>query len=136
MNQEHGGRTASFYLPWLGRSGASFVAALIAGGIGIPLGHSLIYGQTDPFTHGWPIGLQISALLSALAITMLLHCPIPSALGLYGGLVGFMLASGAAEYPVASAIGLAVHGLLPAVIGSAIAWSVVCLLKQPAIAVK
>ena len=83
--------------------------------------HYLFYGDVDPFGQGWPLILQASALVSAFIITLLLHCPITSALGVYVGLVGLMLVSGASEYPMSSSVGFAVHGYLPAAFGAALA---------------
>ncbi|MFO1043339.1 MAG: hypothetical protein U0941_16265 [Planctomycetaceae bacterium] len=71
-------------------------------------------GSADPFTDGWPVYLQ----LGALSLTFLLACingqPFLTAMGIYCGFIGYLLADGGSEYPVASVIALTVHGLLPA----------------------
>ncbi|MBS0262448.1 MAG: hypothetical protein JSS02_10900 [Planctomycetes bacterium] len=43
---------------------------------------------------------------------------VAAAVGVYGGLVGYLLVFGNPEYPLASLIALAVHGLIPAIAGS------------------
>jgi hypothetical protein len=50
--------------------------------------------------------------------------PAAAALGVYGGLMAYMLAIGRPEYPVTSALALTVHGLIPAITGAllAVAW--------------
>ena len=81
----------------------------------------VLHGSADPFDGGWPLYLQAASFATALAITLQVGHGGATALGVYGGLLAWMLAAGAAEYPVASAIALAVHGLIPAVVGAALA---------------
>jgi len=99
----------------------TFAFGLVSGGILIPIAHGAIYQQLDPFEHGWPLCLQVSAFLSSLIIAVSLRFTATVALGVYVGLVGWMLASGQAEYPVSSVIALLIHGFIPGALGSAIA---------------
>lgn len=104
----------------------SLAFAMTSGGLGVPGVHYLVYGETDPFSHGWPLLLEASSLLSAFVIALWLRCFSTAALGIYVGLLGFMYGSGSADYPMSSAVGLAVHGFLPAAFASALAFGFVC----------
>ncbi len=111
------------WLTWLSGAMAAFVVGLIAG-VGI-LGLRLwAVGHSDPFRDGWPLYLQISSLVSTLAIGWLLRRPFSAALGLYSGLVIYMLASGESSYPVSACIALAVHGLAPALMSAFVVFTI------------
>jgi hypothetical protein len=124
MNQDRDGSSANSAIPWFHRPAAAFAIGLVSGGICIPLVQFLVFGNADPFTHGWPLWLEASAFLITLIFTLRGHCPTVLTLGLYAGLVGVMLVAGESEYTVASAIALAVHGFVPAACGSALGWLV------------
>jgi hypothetical protein len=100
----------------------SFLFGLFSGGVLIPIVHVVLCKQSDPFEHGWPLCLQVSALLLSLIIALSLRCTATVALGVFVGLVGWMLVSARAEYPVSSAIGLLIHGFIPGALGSVIAF--------------
>jgi hypothetical protein len=108
-------------MPLLCKVILSFAAGFFCGAVLIPGIHWLVYADTDPFPHGWPLLLEISAFVLATMVALRAHYPIVSALGLYAGLVALMLASGESEYPIASMIALAVHGLIPAALGVGLA---------------
>jgi len=110
---------------WIGMAVLTFAFGLVSGGVLIPAVHSAIFMQADPFAHGWPLCLQVSAFLSSLIIAVSLRCSATVAIGVYIGLVGWMLASGQAEYPASSEVGLLIHGFIPAALGAAIAFAVV-----------
>ena len=122
--------TARMGLRWLGSAFASFSIGAVAGGACIPAIHYLVYADTDPLRHGWPLCLHILAFLISMIMTLLFRSAITSAVGVYAGLIVFMLSFAGAEYPASSAIALAVHGLLPATIGSTIAF---CVLRASSI---
>ena len=102
----------------------AFAVGCSVGGVFIPGIQYLYCGYVDPFRNGWPLYLQASSFLSSFMISLLLRCTFASAFGLYAGLIGLMLVAGQSEYPVASAIGLAVQGFLPAVFGAALACAI------------
>jgi peptidoglycan/LPS O-acetylase OafA/YrhL len=107
--------------PWFYEATVSFAIGVACGGVCIPFLSYLIDGDPDPIGHGWPLCLQVSSLLTTFLVALRFHRTITLALGVYAGLVALMLGSGASEYPLASAIGLAIHGLLPALLGFAMA---------------
>ncbi len=109
---------------WFHSSGSSFSIGAVCGAVFIPVVHFLIYGDVDPIGHGWPMCLQVTSLLSTFIFGLVLHCNTISALGVYAGLVGLVLVAGPSEYPMSSAIGLAIHGFLPAAFGAALASSI------------
>lgn len=127
QSQDPDNQTAIHFLPWFQRAAISFAFAMASGGLCIPFVHFLVYSDTDPFAQGWPLLLEGSAFLSAFLIALRLRCTAILALGIYLGLLGFMFASGKADYPGSSAIGLAIHGFLPAALGSALAFGLIYL---------
>lgn len=122
MTSNDNNSSSSESMRWFLTAVVTFVFGLVSGGVLIPIVHSAIYRQTDPFEHGWPLCLHVSTFLSSLIIAISLRSHATVALGIYVGLVGWMLASGQAEYPVSSAIGLLIHGFIPGALGSAIAF--------------
>lgn len=124
MNSNENNPSFSESMLWIRASVVTFAFGLVSGGVLIPIVHEAIYKQTDPFEHGWPLCLQVSAFVSSLIIAISLRCTWTVALGVYVGIVGWMLASGQAEYPMSSAIGLLIHGFIPGALGSAIAFVV------------
>jgi len=109
-------------LPWPYRLLATFITGVICGAAAIPAVHLVLYGQIDPFRHGWPLVLHATSFFSGLIIAAWFRYTPAVAPGVYVGLVSLMLMSGQAEYPIASAIGLFIHGFLPAAVGSIIAF--------------
>src|SRR5688572_8756363 len=114
MGNHHEVEKANETLHWSRRAAGAFAISTLVGSTCIPGVRYALYGNMDPFSSGWPLYLQTSAFLSAFTISILLRCPCSSACGLYAGLVVVMLMVGDSEYPMASAIGLAIHGFLPA----------------------
>lgn len=92
----------------------AFAAFVGAGLLGI---RWAVRGNADPFNVAWPTYLQVGSLVSTIFVGILSRRPFTAAFGMYFGLVACMLVFGQAEYPVASAIALAVHGFLPALAG-------------------
>ncbi len=85
----------------------------------------LIRGNADPFSVDWPLDLEMFSLVSTILIAQFLNAqdcrqPFVVAFGIYFGQLAWLLISGNSEYPVASAIALAVHGQLPAIVGAVI----------------
>lgn len=102
------------------------LAVGFATGIGILVLKKCVTGDSDPFQAGWPLFLQLAACLATFVVTWK-WCPgIMSAVGLYAGLAGYMLALRTSEYPVSSLIALAIHGFVPALVGSLVAFAVRC----------
>lgn len=99
---------------------ASVALAMIASG-GLLALRRFVRGTADPFEAGWPIELQLTSLVATAAIGYCLRHPFFAAVGTYAGLLLFLFMTGASEYPVSSAIALAVHGLIPALIGGLVA---------------
>lgn len=95
---------------------AFFVAA--AAGIGLLGFRQTLRGSADPFSDGWPGFLQVGSLVLTLLVAWLSRRPFTTAFGLYSGLIAYMIVDGGAEYPVASIIALAIHGLCPALIAA------------------
>lgn len=108
----------------------SFRSAIIASAVSVGLGASipvlrqLFCGDADPFPSDWPLFLHAAACLSAFAVAWPSRQRLTSAIGVSVGLVGYLLIVGKPEYPVASLIALAIHGFVPALIGSLIAFKV------------
>jgi len=102
----------------------SLLGTLVAFTIAANAGASLlgvrwaIHGNADPLNVAWPLYLQVGSLVLTLFVGSLGRRPFAAAFGLFSGLVAYMLVDGSAEYPVASVIALAVHGLLPALAGA------------------
>jgi len=94
-------------------------------GAAIPIARRLALGSSDPFQSNWPVFLQATAFLGALAVSWHWRQCIAPALGLFAGLAGYLLILGNSEYPVSSLIALAIHGFLPALAGSLIAYAVI-----------
>ncbi len=101
---------------WIG----SFAVAVIAG-VCLPISKKFVTGNSDPFQSEWPWFLQSTACVAAFAISWKWPVGVMSAVGLYVGLGGSMLALRASEYPASSLIALAIHGFIPALVGSVIA---------------
>lgn len=119
----------SWIVPWIYRAMAAFVCGILAGALGIPSLHFVIYGAMDPFLHRWPICLQGTAFVVAFLISLAFRGTLASAVGIYTGLVGVMLAS-EPEYPAPAAIGLAIHGFGPAVMGAVLSLAVLRLIPS------
>lgn len=130
MNSSDPNSTSNDAKLWFRAAVMTFGFGIVSGGVLIPIVHSALSKQTDPFEPGWPLCLQASAFVSSLIIAISLRCTVTVTIGVYLGLVGWMLASGQAEYPVSSAMGLLIHGLLPGVSGSAIAFVVLWTLAR------
>ena len=92
-------------------------------GASIPFTRKLILGNPDPFSAGWPLFLQATACLAAFMVSWRWNHGVTSAVGLYAGLVGYLMAWGNPEYPAASMIALAIHGFIPALSGSLVAFA-------------
>jgi hypothetical protein len=136
MNSNDNNPSSSRSMLWIRAALVTFALGVVSGGVLIPIVHTAFYKETDPFAYGWPLYLQVSASLSSLIIAISLRCTATVALGVYVGLLGWMLASGQPEYPVSSAIGLLIHGFIPGALGSAIAfvvlWTRARILRPPA----
>lgn len=100
--------------------GAPFAVG-VAAGVGILILKGFVTGDSDPFQPGWPWFLQSTAFVTAFAISWKWPLGVTSAVGLYAGLAADMLALRASEYPASSLIALAIHGFVPALVGSVIA---------------
>ncbi|MBC7819982.1 MAG: hypothetical protein IAG10_24125 [Planctomycetaceae bacterium] len=102
----------------------SFQKAVIAFAVGVVVGvcipvlRNLVCGDSDPFQAGWPLFLQAAACLAALVVSLRWHHGFVSAIGIYLGLAGYTLIVGNPEYPASSLIALAIHGFVPALVGS------------------
>ncbi len=96
----------------------SLAVGFVCGAVGVYGVNWLVHGVLDPFPQGWPLVLNLSAFGLAAVAALRVPSPLALALGLYAGLVAVMLASGEAEYPIASMIALALHGLVPAALGA------------------
>ena len=108
---------------WLPNAILACLVGFVCGAVCVPVINRLVYGDLDPFIHGWPLLLEVSAFLLPGIITLTTGHAITAALGLYGGLIVTMLTLGNPEYPVASIVALAVHGFIPALLGGALgAW--------------
>jgi hypothetical protein len=118
------GKQTRHLLLWFRRVFASLSGGVVCGACVIPAVHQLIYGKADPFQHDWPLCLQASSLICSLIISFVFRSTTAAALGVYVGIVGFMLVSGQSEYPMSSIVGLMIHGFLPAALGAAIAFVV------------
>lgn len=128
MNHPSSNDLPPTWIAWLSGAMAAFVIGLIAG-VGI-LGLRLWgVGHSDPFRDGWPLYLQITSLVSTLAIGSLLRRPFFAAFGLYSGLVIYMLVSGESPYPMSACLALAVHGLAPALVGALLVFAI--LIRSP-----
>lgn len=80
----------------------------------------VFFGQADPFVDGWPLFLQVGSLVGALLIGYVFKRPFAAALGIYLGLEAHLLLFAKVEYPASASIALAVHGLLPALLGASV----------------
>lgn len=94
-----------------------FGAAMVAGA-GLCGIRWMVRGNADPFAVDWPLYLQLGSSALTVVMAIVSRRPFSAALGIYCGLVVFMLVDGNAEYPVASVIALTVHGLIPALLGA------------------
>jgi hypothetical protein len=121
------GRTLAAPRPWVPIPIAFGIG--VTAGLALLVGRMLLLGNADPFNDNWPLYLPATSFAAPLACTRLTRRPFASALGLYCGLVGYMLLTGACAYPTTSAIALAVHGLFPACLG---AFVCMVLLRQSA----
>ena len=90
-------------------------------GVCIPMLLKWVTGRSDPFQAGWPLFLPATVCFAAIAISSIGYPALTSAFGLFTGLVVYLLAFENPEYPVTSLIALAIHGLIPALIGSLVA---------------
>lgn len=108
-------------LPAAGRVLAAFLVGLLVGAA-FPAMRRLLRGSADPFASGWPPDLQASAFLTVLLAGGWLRHPWLAAIGLYAGLLTylFLVLSPPAPYPVPACIALAIHGLLPALLGAVV----------------
>lgn len=93
-------------------------------GASIPVLRQLFCGDADPFQSDWPLFLHAAACLSAFAVAWPSRQRLASAIGVYVGLVGYVLVVGKPEYPASTLIALAIHGFVPALVGSLIAFAV------------
>lgn len=92
-------------------------AGSMALGAGILVLRGVVYGAADPFDDGWPVFLQATAFGTAFVVAKFWRRHIAIPIGLYVGLVAYMLMAGNPEYHAASVIALAVYGLLPSLAG-------------------
>ncbi len=106
-------------LNWLLRPLAGFICGVLAGVILLGV-RRVVRGDADPFNDGGPLYLQIGSLALTLLVAALSRRPFAATLGLFFGLVTYMLVDGQAEYPAAAVLALIVNGLLPAVAGALI----------------
>lgn len=102
---------------WLQPALFSFTVGACCGVVCVFALHWIVFRDFDPFAHGWPLLLEISALVLSAIIAFFLRCPGIAPLGLYSGLVTAMFAHGGSEYPLISTVALGVHGLVPAALG-------------------
>ncbi len=120
----HETKVATRLLPKSFQMGGVTFAASVVLGAGILLSQKLVYGSADPFQNGWPLFLQATAGLAAFVVSWRWSQGVISAIGLYVGLIAYMLIEGNPEYPAASLIALAIHGFVPALVGSLVASAV------------
>lgn len=102
------------------------LAVSAALGASIPILRNLVLGNADPFRSDWPLFLHAAACLLAFAVAWSSRQRWASAIGVYAGLVGYVLVAGKPEYPVSTLIALAIHGFVPALVGSLVAFAVSC----------
>ncbi len=119
-------KTSAVSLKTTFRNAGVALAVSVALGAGIPVARKLFCGSSDPFQTGWPLFLQATACLAAFAVSWRCRQRVVPAVGLYAGLAGYMLIVGNPEYPVASLIALMIHGFVPALVGSLVAFVVSC----------
>lgn len=99
----------------------AFFIGVVCGSAVIPAVHWQLFSTVDPFHDGSPLCLHLCAFLLSFVVALSMRSAITGPIGLYAGLIGLVLVTGASEYPMASAIGLLIHGFFPAVMGSAAA---------------
>lgn len=109
--------TASTHGSWLVPALIAFAVAAAAG-VGLLGFRQALRGSADPFSDGWPGFLQVGSLVLTLLVAWLSRRPFTTAFGMYIGLIAYMIVDGGSEYPVASIIALAIHGLCPALIAA------------------
>ena len=119
MKGTHIGPPPSIFLQWTSRRPPVLAFALAAAaGVGLLGVRRAARGNADPLDVSWPLYLQIGSCVLTLFVASLSRRPFAAAFGLFFGLIMYMLFEGRAEYPIASAIALAIHGLLPALVGA------------------
>jgi hypothetical protein len=117
-------KSATRLLPKSFQMGGVTFATSVVLGVGILISRKLVYGSADPFQDGWPLFLQATAGLVAFVVSWRWSQGVVSAIGLYVGLIAYMLIEGKPEYPVSSLIALTIHGFVPALVGSLVASAV------------
>lgn len=108
-----------------------FVVALAAGAA-LFGARWAVRGNADPFVVDWPLYLQLGSLALTSLMSIISRRPFVTAVGVYCGLVAYMLIDGHAEYPVASLIALTVHGLVPALAGALLVFGMLFRQRRPA----
>lgn len=108
------------------RNAIIVLAVSFALGASILILRKLVRGDADPFQSDWPLFLHAAACLSAFAVAWSSRQRLASAIGVYAGLVGYVLIVGKPEYPASTLIALTIHGFVPALVGSLAAFAVSC----------
>jgi hypothetical protein len=107
---------------------SGWIRAAVALGSGFLLGACIltarfvVAGSADPMSTGWPLLLNVQAMVFAFIIVARVGHAALASLGLYLGLISHVFA-GQAPYPVAACIALAIHGLGPALVGALAAFA-------------